>query len=74
MINSAEPKIHDVDRDGCADLVMWNSAQETSTEAPLVYRNTGSGQFEAMLPEPFTGPAGAISDSMPSPLTWMAMR
>ena len=58
LINSAEPRMHDVDRDGCADLVMWNSYQEVSTEAPLVYRNNGSGQFEPMPPEPFTAPAG----------------
>ena len=49
------PKMHDVDRDGCADLVMSENQEETATHAPLVYRNNGSGQFEAMPPEPFTG-------------------
>ena len=55
LTNYAEPKIHDVDRDGCADLVMSRSQEEVGTDAPLVYRNNGSGQFEAMPPEPFAG-------------------
>ena len=55
LSNDAEPKMYDVDRDGCADLVMSRSLQEVRPEAPLVYRNNGSGQFEAMPPEPFAG-------------------
>ena len=55
LTNYAEPKMHDVDRDGCADLVMSGSQEEVGTDAPLVYRNNGSGQFEAMPPEPFAG-------------------
>ena len=47
--------VHDVDRDGCADLVMSGSQEEVGTDAPLVYRNNGRGQFEAMRPEPFGG-------------------
>ncbi len=55
LANYAAPTMHDVDRDGCADLVMSGSLEEVGTDAPLVYRNNGSGQFEAMPPEPFGG-------------------
>ena len=55
LSNDAEPKMYDVDRDGCADLVMSRNQQEVQPEAPLVYRNNGSGQFGAMPPEPFAG-------------------
>ena len=55
LTNFAEPRMHDVDRDGCPDLVMSRSQEEVGTDAPLVYRNNGSGQFEAMPPEPFAG-------------------
>ena len=51
----AEPKMHDVDRDGCADLVMSTSGAPVRTESPLVYRNDGSGRLLAMPPEPFAG-------------------
>ena len=53
--NAADPTMHDVDRDGCADLVMSRSGGRVRTESPLVYRNNGSGRFQAMSPEPFTG-------------------
>ncbi|MYN68311.1 MAG: VCBS repeat-containing protein [Acidobacteria bacterium] len=53
--NTADPRMHDVDRDGCADLVMARSLGRVVTESPLVYRNNGSGQFQAMSPEPFAG-------------------
>ena len=49
--NAAEPSMHDVDRDGCADLVMAGGGYPLGTHAPLVYRNNGSGQFEAVSPE-----------------------
>ena len=55
LVNYAAPKMHDVDRDGCADLVMSGSLEEVGTDAPLVYRNNGRGQFEAMPPERFGG-------------------
>ena len=55
LVNSAAPKMHDVDRDGCADLVMSGSQEEVGTDAPLVYRNDGGGRFEALSPEPFGG-------------------
>ena len=53
--NAADPSMHDVDRDGCADLVMSRLGYPVRTESPLVYRNNGSGQFQAMSPEPFAG-------------------
>ena len=43
--------MYDVDRDGCADLVMSRSQGEVGTDAPLVNHNKSSGQFEAMPPE-----------------------
>ena len=52
--NSAAPTMHDVDRDGCVDLVMSRGAP-VRTESPLVYRNDGSGRFQAMSPVPFAG-------------------
>ena len=55
LSNVGEPKMHDVDRDGCADLVMSRTLDEVRTESPLVYRNNGSGQFQAIPPEPFAG-------------------
>ena len=53
LTNIAEPRMHDVDRDGCADLVMSRSHNEVGLEAPLVYRNDGGGRFQAMPAEPF---------------------
>ena len=53
--NTADPRMHDVDRDGCADLVMSRSFGRVVTESPLVYRNNGRGRFRAMSPEPFAG-------------------
>ena len=52
--NAAQPSMHDVDGDGCADLVMSGIAP-VRTESPLVYLNDGSGGFEAMSPVPFAG-------------------
>ena len=55
LYNAAEPRMHDVDRDGCADLVMVRGGALT-IQAPLIYRNNGSGQFQAITPEaPFAG-------------------
>ena len=51
----AVPRMHDVDRDGCLDLVMANSKSAVRVDAPLVYLNNGRGQFSAMPPGPFTG-------------------
>ena len=49
--NLAEPRMHDVDRDGCADLVMVRGSYPLGDEAPFIYRNNGSGQFQALSPE-----------------------
>ena len=54
--NGAVPTMHDIDRDGCADLVMWRGGAVRS-ESPLVYRNDGRGRFAAMSPVPFAGSA-----------------
>ncbi len=43
--------MHDVDRDGCADLVMVRGGYPLGDEAPFIYRNNGSGQFQALSPE-----------------------
>lgn len=51
LYNAAEPSMHDVDRDGCLDLVMAGGGYPLGAHAPLVYRNNGSGQFEAVSPE-----------------------
>ena len=53
--NGAEPTMHDVDRDGCPDLIMSRGDAWVRTESPLVYRNAGSGRFQAMSPVPFVG-------------------
>ena len=50
-----ELEMHDVDRDGCADLIVSRSRSHVRTESPLVYRNDQSGQFRALPPEPFAG-------------------
>ena len=55
LFNDGAPRMHDVDRDGCADLVMSRGHAPVRTESPLVYRNNGSGRFRAMSPVPFAG-------------------
>ena len=55
LFNDGAPRMHDVDRDGCADLVMSRPHAPVRTESPLVYRNDGSGRFQAMSPVPFAG-------------------
>ncbi len=54
LYNAADPRMHDVDRDGCVDLVM-SLNDRVRIESPLVYRNDGSGRFQAMSPVPFAG-------------------
>ena len=56
LYNAGGLGMHDVDRDGCADLVMLRSTH-VRTESPLVYRNDGSGRFRAISPVPFAGSA-----------------
>ena len=53
LINSGDIATHDVDRDGCIDLVMVRQSYRVSGQAPMVYVNNGSGQFRPMSPEPF---------------------
>ena len=52
LYNAGAPSMHDVDRDGCPDLVVDKNVR---TESPLVYRNDSSGRFRAMSPVPFVG-------------------
>ena len=58
--NVGVPSMHDVDRDGCADLVM--SGAVVRTDSPLAYRNDGSGRFRAMSPVPFVGSSRYFGD------------
>ena len=58
LANVAAPVMHDIDRDGCEDLVMSQGQaafHAVRTESPLAYRNDGSGRFQAMSPVPFAG-------------------
>lgn len=45
--------MHDVDLDGCLDLVVTAPWDAVRPESPLVYRNNGSGQFSPLPPEHF---------------------
>ena len=54
LYSPGAPGMYDVDRDGCADLVM-SRGNTPRAESPLVYGNDGSGRFRAMSPVPFTG-------------------
>ena len=54
LSNVAQPYLHDIDLDGCVDLVMGRSLP-VRVESPLVYRNNGGGRFQAMSPVPFAG-------------------
>ena len=55
LYNDSDLRMHDVDRDGCADLVVSKNGWYIRTESPIVYRNSGSGQLEAMDPTLFVG-------------------
>ena len=55
LYNLGQLRMHDVDLDGCEDLVVFAGRAHIRVESPLVYRNNGSGQFQAMSPEPFAG-------------------
>ena len=48
LSNWGELRMHDVDRDGCPDLVVSRGVAPVRRESPLVYRNNGSGQFRAL--------------------------
>ena len=45
--------MHDVDLDGCLDLVATAPWDSIRPESPLVYRNNGSGQFSPLPTEHF---------------------
>ena len=47
--------MRDLDRDGCADLVMADAVVAIRKQSPIAYRNNGSGQFRPMAQEPFVG-------------------
>ena len=64
LYNAGGLGMHDVDRDGCADLVMLRSTH-VRTESPLVYRNDGSGRFHAISPVPFAGSDGNRRGQLP---------
>ena len=53
--NHAEPTMHDINRDGCPDLVMSRGGHDVGPASPLVYRNDERGRFAAMSPVPFVG-------------------
>ena len=54
--NAARPRMLDIDRDGCEDIVMANANTLIRTESPIFYLNNGSGQFRPVDPgEMFTG-------------------
>ena len=53
--NDGKISLHDVDGDGCADIVVSKSWGIRAPGFPLVYRNSGSGQFTAMDPKLFAG-------------------
>ena len=55
LYNDGKISMHDVDRDGCADIVVSKSWGIGTPAFPLVYRNSGSGQFTAMDPTLFAG-------------------
>ena len=45
--------MHDVDLDGCQDLVVTAPVDRIRPQSPLVYRNNGSGQFSPVPPRRF---------------------
>ncbi len=47
----------DLNRDGCADLLMSETIVPIKRQSPVAYRNNGRGQFRPLPPERFT--AGA---------------
>ena len=56
MYNASPPRMLDIDRDGCEDIVMVNGKNPIRSESPIFYLNNGSGQFQPVDPgEMFTG-------------------
>ena len=46
--------MRDLNRDGCADLLMSETIVPITRQSPIAYRNNGRGQFRPLAPEPFT--------------------
>ena len=62
LVAAAEVEMHDINRDGCLDLVMARNKSNVTLQAPLVYRNNGSGQFRPIAPARFVrGLSGGYS-------------
>ena len=53
--NHGRLDLHDIDRDGCLDMVVSRIRAPVSIESPLAYLNDGRNRFRAMPPEPFAG-------------------
>ena len=51
LYNFADPRMLDIDRDGCKDIVMANAFNPIRRETPIFYLNNGSGQFRALRPD-----------------------
>ena len=49
--NQAVPRMLDIDRDGCEDIVMANGYNPIRSESPIFYLNNGSGQFQPVDPD-----------------------
>ena len=65
--NEAVPRMLDIDRDGCEDIVMANGYIPIRSESPIFYLNNGSGQFRPVDPdETFTGLGWAGSYQVPA--------
>ena len=68
--NFGEAEMHDVDGDGCSDLIMSGMRIRPRAEAPVVYWNNGTGRFQARSHEPFANisfyavPADLNGDAM----------
>ena len=65
LINGGVPGMYDVDRDGCADLVVSNG-DLVHSGSPLAYGNDGSGRFRAMSPVPFAGSDPYLGPAVPA--------
>ena len=55
LYNAAAPVMRDLDRDGCADLLMSHTVVPIRKQSPIAYRNNGRGQFRPLPPRRFAG-------------------
>ena len=53
LYNGGALVMRDLDRDGCADLLMSDTWGPIREQAPIAYRNNGRGQFLPLPPERF---------------------